>query len=78
MTALAGTAAVGLAARAAIKRTQRPKVMGVSLPRSLKPGRIDLKKAVKQLSEAAERVEHASESVRMASAQTKSVTKKLS
>lgn len=79
VTALAGSAAVGFAARQAVKRAQRPKVLGVPLPRSLKPSKkLDLKKVVKQLSEAAERVEQASESVRNASAQTKKATKKLS
>jgi hypothetical protein len=76
---LAGTAAVGLAARAAIKRAQRPKFLGVPLPRvSLKPGKMDLKKVVKELGDVAERVENASENVRSASAQTKKMTKKLS
>jgi hypothetical protein len=78
VSALAGSAAVGLAARAAIKRAQRPKLLGVPLPRALKPSKLDLKKVVKQVGDVADRVESASEGVRKASAQTKRVTKKLS
>lgn len=78
VSALAGSAAVGMAVRAAIKRMQRPTVLGVPMPRSLKPGKLDMKKVVKQLGDVAERVESASDAVRNASAQTKRVTKKLS
>ena len=76
--ALAGTAAVGLAGRAAIKRARRPRVLGVRLPRDLRPGSLDLKKVAKQIGNVAERVEHTSEDVRVASAQAKRVSKKLS
>jgi hypothetical protein len=76
--ALAGTAAVGMAARAAVKKTRRPKVLGVPMPRALKPGKVDLKKVAKELSNVAERVEKTSEGVRAASSQAKRVTKNLS
>jgi hypothetical protein len=78
-------------ATAAVKRTRRPKVLGVPLPRSLKPGNlkpgnldlkqlkdIDLKKVAKQIGKAAEKVESTSEDVRMASQQAKRMSKKLS
>jgi hypothetical protein len=80
---LAGTAAAGLAARAAVKKAQRPRVLGVTLPRGLNNGKInlkklDVKKTAKQLSNLAERVETASEDVRTTSAQVKRVSKRLS
>jgi hypothetical protein len=80
--ALAGGAALAVAARAAAKTTRRPRVLGVPMPRSLKPalkpGKIDVKKVAKQLSNVAERVEKTSEDVRVASAQAKRVAKNLS
>jgi hypothetical protein len=42
------------------------------------PGNFDLKKVAKQIGNLAERVEHTSEDVRMASAQAKRMSKKLS
>lgn len=48
------------------------------MPKALKRPKLDLKKVVKQIGEAAERVEQTSESVRNASAQAKRATKKLS
>ncbi|HEX4717758.1 MAG TPA: hypothetical protein VH300_04450 [Thermoleophilaceae bacterium] len=79
----AGAAAIGLAARAAVKNTQRPHVLGVALPRGLSNGKInpkklDVKKAAKQLGDIAERIEQTSDDVRLASAQVKRVTKRLS
>jgi hypothetical protein len=58
-------------------------VLGVPMPRTLKPsalkpGKVDLKKVAKQLSDVAERVEKTSDGVRAASAQAKRVTKSLS
>jgi hypothetical protein len=79
---VAGAAAIGLAARAAVKKPQRPRVLGVTLPRvdsgKINPKKLDVKKAAKQLGDLAERVEHASEDVRTTSAQVKRVTKRLS
>jgi hypothetical protein len=80
---VAGTAAVGLAAWAAVKKAQRPRVLGVPLPRGLTDGKINPKKlnvktAAKHVSNLAERVEHTSEDVRATSAQVKRVTKRLS
>jgi hypothetical protein len=75
---LAGAAALGIAGRAAIKRTRRPRLLGVRLPRELTPGNFDLKRVAEQIGNIAERVEHASEDVRVASAQAKRVSKKLS
>src|SRR5213079_1642979 len=71
---VAGAAAIGLAARAVVKKAQRPNVLGVTLPRGLDGGKInvknlDVKKAAKQLGDLAERIEHASEDVRATSAQ---------
>jgi hypothetical protein len=73
-----GTAALGLAARAAIRRARRPRVLGVRLPREIMPSNLDLKKLAKQVGDFAERLEHTSEDFRMASAQAKRMSKKLS
>jgi hypothetical protein len=77
LAALAGGAAVGLG-RAAVNRARRPRVLGVRVPRGLTPGSLDLRKIAKQVESVAERVEHTSEDVRMASAQAKRVSKRLS
>ena len=66
-----------------MKKGQRPRVLGLPRPRDLINGKInpkdwDVKKAAKQLSDLAERVEHTSENVRTTSAQVKRVTKRLS
>jgi hypothetical protein len=50
----------------------------VRLPRQLSPSNLDLKKVAKQIGNFAERLEHTSEDVRMASAQAKRMSKKLS
>jgi hypothetical protein len=86
--ALAGAAAVGVAARAALKhRSRGPKVLGVSIPRRLNAGKLDprklaqnadAKKLVKQIGDVAGAVEARSEDVRMLSAQVKRLSKKLS
>jgi len=74
----AATAALGLASRAAIKRARRPRVLGVRLPRELRPGNLDLKTLAKQIGDLAERVEQTSEDVRVASARAKRMSKKFS
>jgi hypothetical protein len=76
--ALAGSAAVGVAAYAAVKKARRPRVLGMPMPRTVSPGKIDLKKVAKQVGNVAERVEKTSEDVRTASAQAKRVAKNLS
>ena len=76
--ALAGTAAIGLAGRAAIKRSRRPKVLGIKVPRGLQPNHLDVKKLAKQATKLADQLERTSEDVRVASQQAKRVTKKLS
>jgi hypothetical protein len=81
--ALAGTAALGLAGRAAIKRARQPKLLGIKIPRGLQPNKldptkIDVKKLAKQVTNVADQVERTSEDVRLASQQAKRVTKKLS
>ena len=76
--ALAGTAAIGLAGRAAIKRARRPKVLGIKVPRGLQPNNLDVKKLAKQATKLADQLERTSEDVRVASQQAKRVTKKLS
>jgi hypothetical protein len=53
-------------------------VLGVRLPREVMPNNLDLKKLAKQVGDFAERLEHTSEDVRMASAQAKRMSKKLS
>jgi hypothetical protein len=76
--ALLGTAALGLAGRAAIKRGRSPRVLGVRVPRELSPSNFDLKKVAKQIENFAERMEHTSDDVRLVSAQAKRVSKRLS
>lgn len=82
--ALVGTAAVGVAARAAVKRSRRqPRVLGMPMPRGLKPpkvkpGNVDLKKVARQVSNVAERVERTSGDVHTVSGQAKRVTRSLS
>jgi hypothetical protein len=74
---VAGAAALGLAAAAAVKHARQPRVLGIRVPRALTPGKFDLKRVAKQIGDIAERVEHTSEDVRVASAQAKRVSKKL-
>jgi hypothetical protein len=84
--AVAGATAIGLAGRAALKRARRPRVLGVTVPRDLMPRNLDLKKladldvkkVAKQVTKFAEQLERTSEDVRMASAQAKRVSKRLS
>jgi len=81
--ALAGTAAAGLAGRAAIKRVRQPKLLGIKVPRGLTPHKLaprnmNVKQLAKQVTKLADQLERTSEDVRVASQQTKRVTKKLS
>ena len=77
---------MGLAGRAAIKRNRRPTVLGVKIPRAMAPRNIKLqmpsglniKTIAKQVEQAADRLERTSEDVRLASAQAKRVSQKLS
>jgi hypothetical protein len=78
VAAVAGAAAVALAAREAVRRSRGPRVFGYRLPRELRPGSLDLKRLAKQIERLAERVEHTSEDVRVASAQARRVTSRLS
>ena len=79
-------AAVGLAGRAASRRNRRPTVLGVKIPRGtaarnikLKmPRGLDVKTIAKQVEHAADRLERTSEDMRLASAQAKRVSQKLS
>jgi hypothetical protein len=85
--------AAGVAGRRLVKRSRRPRVLGVAIPRDLKPHNvvpkklvdakrlvsgIDLKQVVKQVGNAAEQIEARSEDVRMLSAQAKRLSRKLS
>jgi hypothetical protein len=83
---LAGSAAIGVASRAAIKHARRPRVLGVPIPRELRPGNldprklaksIDVKGLVRQIGDAAEQIEARSDDVRMLSAQAKRLSRKL-
>ena len=76
--AVAGSAAIGVAAYAAVKKARRPRVLGVPIPRTMSPGTIDVKKVAKQFGNVAEHVEKTSEDVRTASSQAKRLAKKLS
>ena len=83
---IVGGAAVGLAGRAAIKRNRRPTLLGVKIPRGMaprnikrkKPRGLDIKTIAKQVEHAADRLERTSEDVRLASAQAKRVSQRLS
>jgi hypothetical protein len=86
LAAMVGGAAVGLAGRAAAKRNRRPTVLGVKVPRGMaarnlklkSPRDIDVKTIAKRVEHAADRLERTSEDVRLASAQAKRVSKRLS
>jgi hypothetical protein len=73
----AAVAGAGLAAAGAVKRARRPRVLGVRVPRELSPHTFDLKKMAKRVGDVAERVERVSDDVRLASAQTKRATRKV-
>lgn len=82
---IVGGAAVGLAGRAVVKRNRRPTVLGVKLPRGVARNiertmsrGLDVKTIAKQVELAADRLERASEDIRLASAQAKRVSQKLS
>jgi hypothetical protein len=79
--AVAGGAALGLAGWAAVKRTRRPRVLGIPLPRGAR--KLDLKKlsvknVAKQVGTVAEQLEQTGDDVRRVSAQAKKVSKTLS
>jgi hypothetical protein len=74
--AVAGGAALGLAGRAVIKKAQRPRVLGIPLPKGTR--NLTMKKVAKQISDVAAQLETTSEDVRMVSAQTKKLSKSLS
>jgi hypothetical protein len=81
--AAAGTAAIALAGRAAVKRARQPRVLGVRVsrklqPRSLDPRQLDMKKVARQVATVAERVERTSQGVQIASGQAKNVSRMLS
>jgi hypothetical protein len=83
---IVGGAAVGLAGRAVVKRNQRPTVLGVKIPRRMAapkiklqiPRGLDVKTIAKRVEQTADRLERTSEDVRIASAQAKRVSQKLS
>ena len=86
LAVVVGGAAVGLAGRAAVRRNRRPTVLGVKIPRGMvarniklkMPRGLDVKTIAKQVEHAADRLERTSEDVRLASAQAKRVSQKLS
>jgi len=67
----AGAVVVGVAAQTALKRAQRPRVLGVPLPR------VRTKSVGKNVANVAGRVERISEDVRVASAQARRIGEKL-
>jgi hypothetical protein len=80
---LVGTAAAGLAGRAAIKRARQRRVLASRVPWNLQPRhfdplQLDVKKVARQVAKVAERVERTSEGVRVASRQAKNMSRKWS
>jgi hypothetical protein len=79
---VAGGAALGLAGRAAVKRAQRPHVLGIALPRSMRKldvgKQLSVKKVAKQIGNVAEQLEQTGDDVRRVSAQAKKASKALS
>jgi hypothetical protein len=73
----AAVAGVGLAAAAAVKRSRRPRVLGIPVPRELSPRTFDVKKMAKRVEDVADRLERVSDDVRLASAQAKRAAKKV-
>ena len=91
--AVAGSAALGAAASVLVKRSRRPRVLGVQIPRKLDLRRvapkkvvdpkklassIDLKHVIKQIGNAAEQIEARSDDVRILSGQAKRLSRQLS
>lgn len=74
--AVAGGAAIGLAGRAIVKRTRKPKLLGVPLPRGTR--KLKMKNVGKQISNFAEQLEQTGDDMRKASAHAKNVGKVLS
>lgn len=84
--ALAGGAAIGAATRATRGRERRRVVLGIPIPRELRPRdfdamklakSIDVKDLARQIGNAAEQIEARSEDVRLLSAQAKRLSRKL-
>ena len=91
LVGLAGSVAIGAATRAASRRPSRTRVLGVVIPKELKPenlasgidvrklsGKVDYKDLLKRIGDAAEAIEARSDDVRMLSAQAKRLSRKLS
>ena len=74
VVALAGAALVVLT----VKNGRKARVLGVHIPREFTPSGFDAKKVARRIERLAERVEKTSDDVRMASAQARRVTQRLS
>jgi hypothetical protein len=83
---VASTAVIGVAGRAASKRTRRHRVLGIAIPRELAhnvdpaklAARIDLRDVMRRIGDAAEQLESFSDDVRIWSSQAKRLSRGLS
>jgi hypothetical protein len=77
---MVGVAALGWAGREVMKSRQKPKVLGVRLPRDFGGfdlSSLDTRKIAKQVGRAAEQLERTSDDVRLISAQAKRLSDRL-
>jgi hypothetical protein len=73
VAALAGAALVALT----VKKGRKARVLGVRVPREFTPSGFDAKKVARRIEHLAERVEKTSDDVRLASAQARRVSQRL-
>ena len=91
LVGLAGSVAVGAARQAASRRRHRTRVLGVAVPKELKPenlasaidvkklnGKVDFKDVLKRIGDVAEAIEARSDEVHTLSGQAKRLSRKLS
>jgi hypothetical protein len=89
---LAGSVAIGAATRMAGRKPRRKSVLGIAVPKGLKPehllrdlkpenlvrGRVDHADLLRRIGDAAELIEKRSDEVRLVSSQAKRISRKLS
>jgi hypothetical protein len=91
LVGLAGSVAVGAAKQVASRRRHRTRVLGVAVPKELKPenlasaidvkklnGKVDYKDVLKRIGDVAEAIEARSDEVHTLSGQAKRLSRKLS
>jgi hypothetical protein len=82
LVGLAGSVAIGAATRMAGRKPRRTSVLGIAVPKDLKPakfmsGRVDYSDLLRRIGDAAELIEKRSDEVRLVSSQAKRISRKL-